>query len=94
LGIPIVLQHLAASAILRLAGDRKHEAYMRAARLLGYVDARFAALEFPREYTERQECEKMLPALYEALGADTAEKLMQEGGAWSEDHACVEAMLL
>jgi Arc/MetJ family transcription regulator len=65
-----------------------------AARLLGYVDARLAALEALRYHTEQQEYDAMLPALREALGADELSKLMAEGSTWSEDQAVAEATLI
>jgi hypothetical protein len=61
---------------------------------LGYVDARLAALEALREYTEQQEYDKMTLALSQALGAGEFTRLMQEGAAWNEDQACAEAMLV
>jgi predicted ATPase len=89
------LQHLAAIGALRRSADSQLlEDRRRAARILGYVDARFEALGFPREYTEQQEYDTMLPALRDALGADECAKLMNEGSTWSEDQAIAEAMLI
>jgi len=93
--VVFTLQHLAAIAALRrdvAAPSREERA--RAARVLGYVDAQLAALEALREYTEQQECDKMLPALRDALGVDECAKLMAEGSTWSEDQAVAEAMLI
>ncbi|HKU67734.1 MAG TPA: hypothetical protein VJP85_08160, partial [Candidatus Baltobacteraceae bacterium] len=93
--LAFTLQHLAAIATLRAdAGDERLDDLRRAARILGYVDARVEALEAMREYTEKQEYDAMLPALRDALGADELAKLMSEGGAWSEDQAVAEAMLI
>jgi hypothetical protein len=36
----------------------------------------------------------MIAALREAFGEDTLAKLMDEGRAWSEDHAVDEALLV
>jgi predicted ATPase/DNA-binding SARP family transcriptional activator len=89
------LQHLAAISVLRPSPDRQlAEDRRRAARLLGYVNARLATLEALREYTEQQEYDKMLPALRDVLGADECVKLMAEGSTWSEDQAVAEAMLI
>ncbi len=77
-------QHLAAVAALHALGDDDHA---RAARLLGYVDARFTALDVAREYTEQQEYDRMLAALREALGESAMAKLMNEGRSWSDDQA-------
>jgi hypothetical protein len=89
------LQHLAAISVLRPSPDRQLvEDRRRAARRLGYVNARLATLEALREYTEQQEYDKMLPALRDVLGADECVKLMAEGSTWSEDQAVAEAMLI
>jgi hypothetical protein len=90
------LQHLAAIAALRHPGntERRDEDRPRAARLVGYADARLAATEALREYTERQEYEKTIAALHEALGAEQFDALAAEGRAWSEEHAVAEAMLV
>ncbi|MGZ3507770.1 MAG: hypothetical protein ACXWNK_16505 [Vulcanimicrobiaceae bacterium] len=51
----------------------------RAARIFGYVDARFAALEALCEYTEQHEYDAVSPALRDALGATELSKLIAEG---------------
>ncbi|MDQ2908487.1 MAG: NB-ARC domain-containing protein, partial [Candidatus Eremiobacteraeota bacterium] len=88
-GIAFTLQHLGAVAALRPAGADAPQTTdrTRAARLLGYVDARLTALEAQREYTEQQEYDRMLAALRDALGGEQLAKLMHEGGAWNEDQA-------
>jgi predicted ATPase/class 3 adenylate cyclase len=90
------LQHAAAIAGLRPCEDatRTHDDRARAARLLAYADARLAALEAARDYTEQQEYDKLLPALHDALGDAELQKLMADGSAWSEDRAVAEAMLV
>jgi predicted ATPase/class 3 adenylate cyclase len=90
------LQHLAAVAALGPSDDvdGARDAHRRAAFLLGYVDARLAALEVVREFTEQQEYDKMLPALRDALGDDELAKLIKKGATWSEDQAVAEAMLI
>jgi tetratricopeptide (TPR) repeat protein len=87
------LQHLAAIAALRASDDSVDRVgdLRSAARLLGFVDARFAQLESPRQYTEQQEYDKILPVLRDALGADL-DALIREGEQWSEDHAVAEAL--
>ncbi len=85
--LAVALQHLAAVAGLRSDSTR-------AARLLGYVDARLNALEALREYTQQQEYDTIRAALREALGEDEITHLMAEGSAWSEDQACAEAMMV
>lgn len=90
-----VIQHLAAALLLRPAEDEGAacDARERAARLLGYVDARLTALEARREYTEQQEYDKMAAVLRDAIGEDEVAKLVAEGAAWSEEQAIAEAML-
>ncbi|MGZ3496907.1 MAG: ATP-binding protein [Vulcanimicrobiaceae bacterium] len=88
-GLACALQHMASTAALRPGSDVR-----RAARLLGYVDARFAALEALREYTEQHEYDAVIPALRDALGAAELSKLIAEGSTWSEDRAVAEAMLV
>ncbi len=88
------LQHLAAIAVFLPDSDASNAGKVRAARLIGYVDARVASLDAMREYTEQQEYDKLLPALRDSLGAEMLAKLMQEGGGWSEDQACSEAMMV
>jgi predicted ATPase/class 3 adenylate cyclase len=91
--LPFALQHLAAIAALRAStGAPIIEDRRRAARILGYVDARLAALEALREYTEQQEYDAMLLALRKAIGEDDLLKLMTEGSTWSEDQAVADAM--
>jgi predicted ATPase/class 3 adenylate cyclase len=90
------LQHFAACAALRPDDDavRASADRIRAARLLGYVDARLAALEAQREYTEKREYDATLVALREALGKDECAKLINEGRDWSEDQSVAEGMLV
>jgi len=85
------LQHLAAIEALRREDDVERT---RAARLLGYIDARLTALEALREYTEQQEYDKMRAALGEALGESDCTQLMDDGRAWREDQAVAEALLI
>jgi predicted ATPase/transcriptional regulator with XRE-family HTH domain len=89
------LQHSAAIGALRPSSDvLVTEDRRRAARILGYVDARFVALETLRDYTEQQEYDAMIPALSAALSADELAQLITDGSAWSEDRAIAEAMLI
>ncbi|HZY96486.1 MAG TPA: adenylate/guanylate cyclase domain-containing protein [Candidatus Cybelea sp.] len=90
------LQHLAAIGALRQCDDPSTALVkrMRSARLLGYVDSRFATLETIREYTEQQEYDKIRAALHESLGLDELISLMNQGGEWNEDEAVAEALLV
>jgi predicted ATPase len=92
--LAFTVQHLAAVAGLRGAGHGLRDDRLRAARLLGYVNARIAAVEAARENTEQQEYNRLLPTLREALGEDVLARLMAEAGVWTEDRAVAEAMLV
>jgi predicted ATPase/class 3 adenylate cyclase len=93
--IAFSLQHLAAIAALR-ESDEPHaiEDRRRAARLLGYVDACIKTLQASREYTEQSEYDTVILALRDALGEEALLRLIAEGGAWSEEQAVTEAMLV
>ncbi len=95
-GVTWGLQHLAAVAALWPADDEEPTRgdRLRAARLLGYVDARLSGLEALRQYTEQQEHDKMLAALRDALGEDQLAKLMAEGATWTEDRAVAEGLAI
>ena len=83
--IDIALQHLA--VIAGLGG-----AFRRAAKVLGYVDARFTSLGLERESTEQRGYEKLVGALRTTLGDDEIATLSAEGAVWSEDQAIEEAL--
>lgn len=87
------LQHLAAIAALRYGNDdrRAVEARRRAARILGFVDARLAALDTTRKYTEQQEHAALLALLRDTLGAEELEARLTEGGRWSNHQVVAEA---
>lgn len=86
--IAFALQHLAAVAALQeISGDTVlPERLERAAMLLGFVDARLAALGARRDFTERQEYERVVTALRDALGERFAE-LGTAGALWTEETA-------
>ena len=89
------LQHLAAVAALRAgeAGAAPLPNLERAARLLGFVDARLAeARVYTRDYTDLQEYDKVVGVLRVELGA-ALDDLMREGQHWSEDRAVAEALV-
>jgi predicted ATPase len=64
----------------------------RAARLLGYSAAAYAALGDERLATERSIYDRLCAGLGEALSASARERLMAEGAAWTEDQAVDEAL--
>jgi tetratricopeptide (TPR) repeat protein len=89
------LQHLAAVGALKPdsikeqnGADRK-----RAAMLLGFVDARLTVLGAQREYTERQEYDRVVAALREAFG-DRLQSVMALGADWTEEAAIGVALEL
>lgn len=89
------LQHLAAVAAMRPGeGATANDSRMRAAKLVGYVDARLGKLGLPREYTEQQEYDAMTLALGAALGPERLVQAGQEGRVWSEERAIAEGMLV
>jgi non-specific serine/threonine protein kinase len=83
-----VLQHMAAIGILE---ESTNGTLDRATMLLGFVEARLASLEARRDYTERQEYERMIASLQAALGKRTGE-LMALGAKWNEDDAVAVAL--
>ena len=95
-GVAWGLQHLAAVAALWPADDEEPTRgdRFRAARLLGYADARLSGLEALRQYTEQQEYDKTRAALRDALGEDQLAKLMAEGATWTEDQAVAEGLAI
>ena len=77
-------QHLALVAALRGQAPR-------AARLLGFIDARLEELGCKRGPTEEWSGEKLLSSLGDQLTEVEIRKLAAEGGAWSEERAAEEA---
>jgi hypothetical protein len=89
------IQHLAAVAALRPVSDATlaSEQRRRAARLLGFVDARVAEYGLRPDFTERSEREQIVAAARAALGAE-ADALIGEGSTWTEVRASSEALLI
>lgn len=94
LAAALAIQHVAAAAALRNYEDSEGVSAQRqrAAKLLGFVDAKLAALGFAREYTERREYDAMLKALDEKLGAEDTARLMDDGRSWDENTAAREGL--
>lgn len=90
----IILQHIAATTALQPARDRvflrNHQ--VRAAQLLGYVDATLARTKYRREGADRREHCEIVQVLEAGLGANRYRRLMAHGGSWSEDEAVAEAL--
>ncbi|HEY6450827.1 MAG TPA: hypothetical protein VIX60_09130, partial [Candidatus Cybelea sp.] len=64
----------------------------RAARLLGFIDERLAALASPRDFHDRQEYERALALLCGAIGREQLTTLMSEGAQMSQEQAIDEAL--
>ena len=87
-----VIQHFAAIAALQ--GSLNHASVRKleqAAMLLGFVEARLGSLGARRDYTERQEHDRVIAALKTALG-ERLDDLMALGVQWSEDTAATAAL--
>jgi predicted ATPase/DNA-binding XRE family transcriptional regulator len=85
-----VLQHVAAIAALQSESEGALPAKKleRAAMLLGFVEERLKSLGARRDYTERQERERLAAALRSAFG-ERLDELMALGAHWSEEGAVV-----
>jgi predicted ATPase/DNA-binding XRE family transcriptional regulator len=90
------LQHLASIAVLQaqLFSERAVAVSPRAARILGFADARIAQRGSVLRVDERPFYERTLMALRAAIGAEAAAKLMAEGAAMTEEQAVEEALVL
>jgi tetratricopeptide (TPR) repeat protein len=86
------LQNLAMAAALRAQGDARiaPSEFEKAARILGFVDARLAARGSPREATD-QPYDRLLCVLRNAIGADCVERFMTEGAMATEEVLVAEA---
>jgi len=85
----VAMQHLAGSYFVAPdAPEREAESRAEAARLLGYVDSRFAALGARREFNEERQYDALIrPALARSFGEGDSERLLCEGRAWNEGRA-------
>jgi len=91
--VVLALQHLAAIAALEPnAAADAGAAQIRAARILGFVEARLAELDAARDFTERQEYDRLSARLREVLDEAAVRKHSEEGKGWNEDRAVAEAM--
>jgi predicted ATPase/class 3 adenylate cyclase len=79
--IAFALQRFAAIAVLR-DGD-----FDRAAILMGYVDARIEELQGVRQFTEREEYDRIRRVVEQAIGARSLSELASKGASSSEDEA-------
>jgi hypothetical protein len=90
------LQRLAAIAALRPCEDVEglRRNHVRAARVLGFVDARLAILGAPRQYTEQQEHERATSVLRTAFVQDELDVLIRVGASMTDDQAIDEALIV
>lgn len=90
------LQHLAAIVALRPrdAAEPTTASYVRAARTLGFVNARLARImgSGRRDRDQQPEYDRVLTVLHGALGSDVVAKLMVAGSAMTEEQAAEEAL--
>ncbi|MFY9664606.1 MAG: helix-turn-helix domain-containing protein [Candidatus Cybelea sp.] len=87
------LQHLGYVAALtpQVGAEGTPKAYARAARILGFADAQIAAMGFAREILGKQEYDRVLAVLRDAMGAELVANLMADGAAMTEHQAVAEA---
>jgi tetratricopeptide (TPR) repeat protein len=95
--LPVVaawaLQRLGAIAALRpQAGEPAPQSYARAARILGFVNARIAAMGSARNYVGQQEYDRVINVLRSAIGANVLANLISEGETMSEEQGVKEAL--
>jgi hypothetical protein len=83
--IAIALDHFA--VVMALDGEQ-----VGAARLWGYVEARYNALGYTRGPSEKRGHGRLMAALRVKLDDHEIEKLAAEGAAWSEDRAVEEVL--
>jgi len=87
------LQHLAAILVLQSqAGPKAMATITRAARVAGFVEARYAELGTDLEPTDKQENERLHAALRASLPAADLEFALTAGATMSEEEAIEEAL--
>ncbi len=86
------LQHVAAIATLQRSSEDRYGAARleKATMLLGFVDSRLTALGALRDYTERQEYERVVTTLRHVLG-ERFDEIVPLGALWDEDAALTAA---
>lgn len=87
-GVGVALQRLTALASICVeAGLDPHASGSDLARLLGFIDARLEKIGLVRDFTERQEYDRVMAALGEVLGLEGRSELMLEGRRWPVERA-------
>jgi predicted ATPase/transcriptional regulator with XRE-family HTH domain len=94
--VAMALQHVAAASVLSSqdVSERRSEEYTRAARLLGFVDARVKALGGTREHIDRREYEQVLTLLYDSRCSNEIANMVAVGASMTEDQAIEECRVL
>lgn len=87
--VAYALQHLAAIAALRprQLDDGWELRWERASRILGFVNARLAAMGSAQLITQEWEYDRVVTTLRDAIGADTLANLMAAGAAMTQEEA-------
>jgi len=83
------LDLLAAVAVLRpqVMTELSRSSWVRAAAILGFVDARLGALNSFRDFIEQPQYERVIAKLRDELGQDQLSEMMRTGGAITENRA-------
>jgi hypothetical protein len=90
------IQHVGAIEALRPQGmvERGPAACIRAARVLGFVDARLAAMGSVRQESQSEDYVQMSAALRDTMGTDAVAKHMTAGATMTEEQAVEEALAM
>jgi predicted ATPase/transcriptional regulator with XRE-family HTH domain len=89
----LALQHLGAIIALRPdAAERRPEARSQATRMLGFSEARIAAIGSPRWPDDQLVYDRAVAALRDAMGAAAVTNLLADGAAMTEEQAVEEAL--
>jgi predicted ATPase/transcriptional regulator with XRE-family HTH domain len=91
--VAVSLQHLALVAVLRPQAEGRGNS-TGAARLFGFVEARRTELGISLDYGLRQEYNRALAVLRDAIGTDELTHLMIAGASMTEDEAVAQAYAL
>jgi predicted ATPase/DNA-binding XRE family transcriptional regulator len=95
LQVAFTLDALLSIAVLRHDGEEPSPSlFERAARILGYVDARVDALGSPRDEIEAVQYERVCTMLRDALGGGRFAELGAAGALMTEDRAVEQALTL
>jgi predicted ATPase/transcriptional regulator with XRE-family HTH domain len=90
------LQHLAEIQALRPPAlpERATASLAKAARVIGFVDARLSALGSRRSYVQQPLYDRVITVVRSALGADAVAGLLADGAAMTEGQAVGQVMSL